>query len=469
MSKRKTESDAPNWSNRSIWTGDNLDVMRGMNNRSVQMVYLDPPFNSNRSYSAPIGSKAAGAAFKDTWSLSDVDVAWHGEIAEREPALYSIISAARNSHSKGMMSYLIMMGVRLLELRRILKETGSIYVHCDDTASHYLKLLMDAVFGRTKFRNQLTWQRYGSHNDAKKYGRVADHILFYAGKGATWNPPRILLDGKTIAQNYRHEDDHGRFTTSPLHARTLSGGGYEYTWRGITDVWKFPKHRLDQLDSAGEIYWPPRGNVPRRKVYLDKNPGKPMSDVITDIAIAGGKERSGYPTQKPLALIERFIKASSDPEDVVFDPFCGCATTLVAAEKLGRQWVGVDLSPMAVQLVKQRLQQEARIDSQGKGQIGLLGKVTALEKPPRRTDVDELSHYRSHKHTLFGRQEGLCAGCKTYFPFRNMTIDHVIPRSKGGADHEDNLQLLCNACNSTKGQRTQAHLIAELKKLGIRQ
>ena len=409
MSKRKAKNGVPNWSNRTIWTGDNLDVMRGMNSGSVQMVYLDPPFNSNRSYSAPIGSKAAGAAFKDTWSLSDVDLAWHGEIAEREPALYSIISAARHSHSKGMMSYLIMMGIRLLEIRRILKEDGSIYVHCDDTASHYLKLLMDAVFGRTKFRNQLTWQRYGSHNDAKKYGRVADHILFYAGKGARWNPPRISLDEETINQNYRQKDERGRFTTSPLHARTLSGGGYEYTWRGIADVWKFPKHRLDELDRAGDIYWPPRGNVPRRKVYLDQNTGKPMPDVITDIAIASGKERSGYPTQKPVALIERFIEASSDPEDVVFDPFCGCATTLVAAEKLRRQWAGVDLSPMAVQLVRQRLQQEVRIDSQRKGQIGLLGRVTELERPPRRTDMGKLPQYRNHKHTLFGRQEGLCA------------------------------------------------------------
>ena len=146
-----------NWSNRTLWTGDNLDIMRGMNSETVDLIYLDPPFNSNKNYSAPIGSEAAGAAFKDTWTLSDVDEAWHGEIADREPTLYAIIDAAGLAHSKGMKSYLIMMAVRLLEMRRLLKPTGSIYLHCDPTASHYLKTLMDAVFGQGTFRNEIVW------------------------------------------------------------------------------------------------------------------------------------------------------------------------------------------------------------------------------------------------------------------------------------------------------------------------
>ena len=326
--------------NRTLFTGDNLYVLRGMNSESVDLLYLDPPFNSNRSYSAPIGSEAAGAAFKDSWTLDDVDAEWHGQIADEHPGLYKIIDAAGTSHSKGMQAYLIMMAIRLIEMQRILKSSGSIYLHCDDTASHYLKALMDCVFGPKSFRNGIVWKRYGSHNDAKRWGRVSDTILFYAIADAAWNPVHIPHDEAQIEKYYRNKDDRGRYTTSPLHARTLSGGGYQYTWNGINDVWKFPKERLDALEAANRIHWPKRGQTPRRKVYLDESSGVPISNVITDIPIASGKERTGYPTQKPLALLERIIRASSNEGDFVFDPFCGCATTLVAAEKLSRNWGG---------------------------------------------------------------------------------------------------------------------------------
>ena len=175
----------PNWANRTIWTGDNLAVMRGMNSESVDLIYLDPPFNSKRTYSAPIGSKAAGAAFKDTWTLDDVDVAWHGEIAELNPAVYAVIDAAGIAHGKGMKSYLIMMAVRLLEMRRLLTPTGSIYLHCDPTASHYLKLLLDAVFGTSSFRNEINWQRTGAHSDPQRYGAVSDRLQFHT-KSERW-------------------------------------------------------------------------------------------------------------------------------------------------------------------------------------------------------------------------------------------------------------------------------------------
>ncbi len=159
---------SPNWSNRTIWTGDNLAVMRGMNSESVDLIYLDPPFNSKRTYSAPIGSKAAGAAFKDTWTLDDVDLAWHGEIAEQNPAVYAVIDAAGTAHGKGMKSYLIVIAVRLLEMRRLLKTTGSLYLHCDPTAGHYLKMLLDAVFETQQFRNEIIWRRTGAHGRAKR-------------------------------------------------------------------------------------------------------------------------------------------------------------------------------------------------------------------------------------------------------------------------------------------------------------
>ena len=178
----------PNFTNRTLWMADNLDILRGMNSDSVDLIYLDPPFNSNQDYSAPIGSIAAGAAFKDTWTLSDLDVAWMGLIADEQPAIAHILSASGVSHGKSMQSYLTMMAVRLLEMHRVLKPTGSIYLHCDDGVSHYLKMLMDAVFGVVNYRNHIAWKRATSHNDAKRYGRILDHILFYRKtSGSLWN------------------------------------------------------------------------------------------------------------------------------------------------------------------------------------------------------------------------------------------------------------------------------------------
>ena len=446
----------PNFTDKTIWTGDNLEILRGMNAECVDLIYLDPPFNSNKNYSAPIGSKAAGAAFKDTWTLSDLDVAWMGLIADEQPATAHVLRTAGITHGKGMQSYLTMMAVRLMEMRRVLKPTGSIYLHCDPTASHYLKLLMDAVLGAGAFRNEIAWQRYSSHNDAKRFGRISDRLLYYASTGATWNPQYQPLSEESVAKSYRYQDERGRFTTSPLQARSLSGGGYEGVWQGIHDVWKFSPSRLDELDADGRIYWPPKGSIPRRKVYLDDAKGKPMSDMVLDIRIANGKERTGYPTQKPLALLERIIQASSNPGDVVLDPFCGCATACIAADQLGRQWVGIDISPKAVELVNSRLQQTM-------GSLFHHGYVTARTDIPRRTDIDAPIHYRKNKHVLFGQQEGVCAGCRMDLPYKILEVDHMVPRSRGGGDHMENLQLLCPSCNRIKGDRPQEFLMAQLK------
>ena len=208
--------------NRTLFTGDNLHVLRGLNTDSVDLIYLDPPFNSNRTYSAPIGSEAAGAAFRDTWTLDDIDIAWHGEVAEREPAMYNAIAAAGTTHSKGMQSYLIMMAVRLLEMRRILRPTGSIYLHCDPTASHYLKMLMDSVFGASRFRNEVTWRRTHAHGRAKRYGPVHDTILFYAGDGYTWNRVMQPHSDEYISSTFRLEDDHGRYASICLRGLVSS-------------------------------------------------------------------------------------------------------------------------------------------------------------------------------------------------------------------------------------------------------
>ena len=480
-----------NWANRTIFEGDNLDILRGMNSASVDLAYLDPPFNSNRNYSAPIGSAAAGAAFKDTWTLSDLDVAWLGLIADQEPALYRVIEAAGFSHGKGMKSYLVMMAVRLLELKRILKATGSIYLHCDPTASHYLKMLMDSIFGRDNFRNELVWRRTSTKSFAKKFAVNSDRVLYYALSGkAVWNQQYEPYSQAFIASQYRNEDEYGRWATADLTGGKPGGPEAYLSFRGVLPpsdrAWAPPgldripssAHarlpadyaELDQLskcealDDAGLIYWSSRGK-PYMKKYLSLMPGVVSGDLVLDIPPVKGRERTGYPTQKPLALLERIVQASTNEGDVVLDPFCGCATTCVSAEMLGRQWVGIDLSPLAGKIVVERLQKVSDEDGLLKG--GKLPKVIHRTDLPRRTDIEALPDYRTHKHVLYGEQAGNCKGCGVHFPFQNMTVDHITPRAKGGGDHKENLQLLCNSCNARKGSGTQAELIVRLREAGI--
>jgi len=237
-----------------------------------------------------------------------------------------------------------------------------------------------------------------------------------------------------------------------------------YEWKGWpcpAKGWRYQVERMAELDAEGRIHYPthPDGSPdhsrrPRLKRYLREQKGPVIGNVWTDVPPVNSqaRERTGYPTQKPLALLERIIKASSDPGDMVLDPFCGCATALVAADRLQRDWAGVDLSELAVQLVNDRIADDR----------GLWGGVTALTEPPRRTDLGDLPNYRTHRHRLYGEQEGVCEGCRTHFPFRVMEVDHKLPQAKGGTDHPDNPQLLCSGCNRSKGSRTMAEWKASL-------
>ena len=465
--KRETPARSQaNFTSGTIWTGDNLRIMRGMNSESVDLIYLDPPFNSNRNYEAPIGSQAAGAAFKDAWTLDDVDVHEHGELADRNPAAYSVIEAARLSHGKSMQSYLIMMAVRLLEMQRILKSTGSIYLHCDPTASHYLKLLMDGIFGKDAFVNEIVWKRTSAHNSTKGWGPVHDTVLFYGGgSNYQWNRTFQPYDTEYVENFYRYHDEKGRYRIGELTAPGSRNGESGMPWRGIdpgSRHWAPSRSlpggeslpasthaALDALDSMGRIHWPERRDgKPGFKRYLHEMPRSVVQDIVTDIRPLSHAtiERTGYPTQKPLALLERIIKASSNSGDLVLDPFCGCATTLVATDRLDRQWAGIDLSPLAIKLVNERIAEDR----------GLFDGANALDTPPVRTDMGELPNYRTHRHWLYGEQEGICIGCDTHFPFRVMDVDHILPKSRGGTDHPDNLQLLCSGCNRSKGNKTMA-------------
>ena len=457
---------APNFADKTIWTGDNLDILRGMNSECVDLIYLDPPFNSNQNYAAPVGSAAAGAAFKDTWTLSDLDVAWMGLIADEQPALAHVIKTSGLTHGKGMQSYLTMMAVRLMEMHRVLKPTGSIYLHCDPTASHYLKLLMDAVFGQSNFRSEITWKRTSTHSDSRTFGNVGDVILFY-GDQINTNDVRVPYDPEYVARFYRYDDNDGRGSyrldnmTSPNPRPNLT-----YEWRGHQPPakgWRYSRETMSKPHDEGRIWYPEKPKQrPQLKRYLNEMPGRLADNVWTDIPPINSqaKERIGYPTQKPLALLERIIKASSNEGDIVLDPFCGCATACVAADRLGRKWVGIDISPKAVELVNMRLQQAM-------GSLFHHGYVTARTDIPRRTDIETPIPYRQNKHVLFGRQEGICSGCRTEFPFRIFEVDHIIPQSRGGTDHLDNLQLLCPSCNRIKGNRPQEYLMARLAEIGV--
>ena len=338
-----------NWANRTVFTGDNLDVLRGMDSETVDLIYADPPFNSNRNYAAPIGSEAAGAAFKDTWTLDDVDEAWLSIIHDQHPAPRAVIEAAGAAHGDGMKSYLCMMAIRLLELRRVLALTGSIYLHCDPTASHYLKLLMDSVFGTTAYRNDIVWVRdppgKGAKRGSSQWPRNFDVLLFYAKTGEHYFAQQYVPLNESQRKNYRYE---GRY-------KAVQRGDYsDASWE------KFRQQDKLHVSSTGKEYV---------KYYLadaKATVGGAWTDIYGFGTRTAAKERIGYPTQKPIALLNRIIEASSKPGDVVMDPFCGCATALVAAENLTRQWVGIDISPLAVKLVRQRLSREVPLFTQGR-------------------------------------------------------------------------------------------------------
>ena len=301
-----------------------------------------------------------------------MDLAWLDLIEAKHPKLNRVIQAAMTNSDK---SYLIYMAVRLLEMHRLLKPTGSIYLHCDPTMSHYLKLVMDAILGRGEFRNEIIWQRAsgkakGSQHRPRTFGTDSDTLLFYSKSNQTQVDPTRELEEYEIEKKFPFvEEESGRRynTNVPIFRQPSMGARPNlcYTYKGVTNPhpsgWRVSKKRLIEMDANDEIIWRV-GKRPLRKTYLDSYGGTPYGSLWSDIPPAGGKERTGYPTQKPLALLDRIIKASSNEGDVVFDPFCGCATALVAADRLKqpRQWVGIDISKLAVKLVQKRIKRAWR-------------------------------------------------------------------------------------------------------------
>jgi len=369
-----------------LYYGDNLDVLRRhVDSESVDLVYLDPPFNSNASYNVLFaehnGAQAASQikAFEDTWTWDDAAARACAEVVEGGGKVSEAMQAFRVLlGDSDMMAYLAMMAPRLIELRRVLKPTGSLFLHCDPTASHYLKILMDAVFAPQHFRNEIIWKRTSAHSSAKRFAPVHDTILFYAkSDAAAWNPAYQPLPQETIDAWYNNvEANTGRrFNRADLTAAGIRSGPSGSPWRGIDPTvkgrhWAIPGfvgdvvrgldtlQALDALDTAGRLFWPKRaGGIPMLKRYLDEARGIPALDVITDISPLNNvaAERLGYPTQKPQGLLERIINASSNEGDTVLDPFCGCGTTIAAAQKLNRRWIGIDITQLAISLIRHRL------------------------------------------------------------------------------------------------------------------
>ena len=378
------------WKNQ-LYFGDNLDILRNhVADASVDLIYLDPPFNSNANYNVLFQEKggqqsaAQITAFEDTWHWSlDSESAYQDVVTNVTGKLPDLLQAMRSFlGDNDMMAYLTMMAQRMVELHRVLKDTGSIYLHCDATASHYLKLLMDSVFGAENFRNEVVWKRTGSHGGAKRWGPVHDLILFYSAS-EQYNWIRTYQDYSTeyLGDFYKYEDNRGKYRLVTLTGAGTRDGHSGKEWRGVNPTdsgrhWAVPQsalqvaypervdlshlstqEKLDLLDEAELIYWPPRGTVPQQKRYLDEGAGVSIQDVITDIQPIGAqaRERLGYPTQKPEALLERIISASSKEGHVVLDPFCGCGTAIAAAERLNRRWIGIDITHIAITLIRHRL------------------------------------------------------------------------------------------------------------------
>ncbi len=356
-----------------LYYGDNLQVLREyIPDASVDLIYLDPPFNSRQDYNVLFaerdGSRSTSqiTAFKDTWEWNLEAERSYEEVVERGGRVSDAIRAFRTllGHSD-MMAYLAMMAPRLIELRRVLKGTGSIYLHCDPTASHYLKLLMDGVFGAEMFRTEIIWKRSSAHNDAKQgrmqHGRIHDTILFFSkGSKWTWNQVHTKYDDEYIKSFYKYvEPGTGR----RYRLGDLSGpggaakGNPSYEVMGVTRYWRYSIQKMDELIAQGRVIQTKPGGVPSYKRYLDEMEGVSLQDIWSDIPpiAAQAQERLGYPTQKPEALLERILAASSNEGDVVLDPFCGCGTTVQVAQKLSRRWIGIDITHLAIGLIKTRL------------------------------------------------------------------------------------------------------------------
>ena len=419
-------NNPPNFKSRTLYHGDNLPILRAMNTGSVHLIATDPPFNKGRDFHATPDSLARGAKFQDRWKWDDdVEGEWVDQITDDWPHVMNVINGSKESYGEDMGAFLCFMGVRLLEMQRVLRDDGSIYLHCDPTASHYLKELMDAIFGKKHFRNEIVWsyRRYTARSN--RFQREHDILLAYSKQAdPVFN---VIYDEYTEQSGKR--DSHYK-----------------------------------QDEDGRWFRWQKRRNQERYKVYLSE--GRRAGDVWRIPHInASARERMGYPTQKPLALYERIIRASSNEGDLVLDPFCGCATTPIAAERLDRQWVGIDLWDGALDIVRQRIEDNRQlltsiptvqyetdppVRTDGGGEAAPFIQVTERYAEPEGPRMTRAQMYE-HLLAQYGQR---CQGCdRSFDDSRYLELDHNTPRSDGGLNHITNRVLLCSPCNRLKAHR----------------
>lgn len=474
--------------NRTLYHGDNLKFLRGINTGTMNLIYADPPFNKNKDFHATPDSIAAGAKFTDRWRWdTDVHPDWIDTIKDDWPGVWQVIEAARVASGDDMGAFLCWLGVRLMAMHRVLRDDGSLYLHIDNTADSYVRMLMDAIFGKDNFRNAIRWCRNAENLSRKKWRRGHETILFYS-KSKRWVFNRLPTNNNAkLERDYRYEDNKGRYTTTSCQ-NNADRPNMVYEFNGHIRQWRYSRETLERLATAGELVYNDEG-IPRRKRYLHEVGGTILSDAWGDInnLQSMSKERTGYPTQKPLALLERIIMASSNEGDIVLDPFAGCATTPIAAERLGRQWIGMDIWKGAHEIVLQRLQSEGLATPDGDGgQLLTFGDVHYSTAPPVRSDDKEVASKalklktqipeppgkkmsRAEMMEVLIRNNGLvCKGCNRWFDDQlYLELDHNTPRSDGGLNHISNRVLLCGPCNRIKSNMlTLSGLRRKNKELG---
>ena len=432
----------------TLYYGDNLPIMREhIADESVDLVYLDPPFNSARDYNVLFKqakkdeNQAQITAFTDTWQWSKrryeefFDDSRNARLFDLMKSLHDILGTSE------MMAYLLMMAPRVLELHRVLKRTGSLYLHCDPVASHYLKILLDVAFGPHRFVNEITWKRTSSHNDSMKWMAVADTIFYYCkGRERVWNPQFLGHDPAYVHDFYRHEDEGGVYRLDHVIRSATMGlrPNLTYEYKGYTPPygWRVVREKLEKLDAEGRIEWSGTGR-PYLKRYLHEQRGTRISSLITDIPPIGAQaqERMGYPTQKPLALLERIVSASSNPGDLVLDPFCGCGTAVVAAEKLGRKWIGIDITYIALDLMISRLAENFGLkrgqdyDVRGDPKDGYSARKL-FEESPKQFELWAISLVAGLPQPEKSADKGVDG--KVYFGDENRELQHAVCQVKGG-------------------------------------
>ena len=481
----------PNWRNRSLFVADNIHILRGMNSESVDCIATDPPFNAKRVFNAPLGSRSATQRFDDRWRWDEVTDEWQDVIASDHPAIKEIVEAAAEieggsiNHRTGKIdtgrvknsiaAYLAYMAPRVVEMKRILKPRGVLFLQCNWEADSYLRLLLDSVFGRDKFINVIAWKSHPAKGLASRRLPRNHGTIFAYGKTRKWkwNPPYepydlellqrrytkdelaklSLADQKTI-RDYGDFDGPRRYQLTSLINPNKDRPNLTYEFLGVTRVWRWTRERMEAAYAAGIIVQKTPRHVPRERRYLDEQPGRPRDDVWLDVTQPESSD-SDWTTRKPVSLYRRLIECATDEGDTVCDPFAGCATTCVAAEQLQREWVGIDIDPVAESVTLERLENETGLN--------MATAPVTVRKALRRSDIPHVPDAKL-RQALWARQGRQCANpyCDAEsLRATDLELDHRIPRVRGGDDDALNRIGLCGNCNRRKGRKAWGMFLDE--------